>query len=78
MSTGPGTIKRIVNIDLPRPRRVSDTRNSIDFNRINGVVWNLLHDIDVPEEKTGLSKGKAYDEIIETQSGKTNFDSAAL
>lgn len=44
MSTNPGTIKAYVDVDLPRPRRVGDTKNSIDFNWLTGEVWKLLHD----------------------------------
>jgi len=44
MSTNPGTIKAYVNVDLQRPRRVGDTKNSIDFNWLTGEVWKLLHD----------------------------------
>ncbi|MDR1915163.1 MAG: ABC transporter ATP-binding protein [Synergistaceae bacterium] len=43
MSTNPGTIKCFVNVNLPRPRRISDVRNSNDFNWITGKVWRLLH-----------------------------------
>lgn len=43
MSTNPGTIKAYVDVNLPRPRRVSDTRNSMDFNWLTGEVWKLLH-----------------------------------
>jgi NitT/TauT family transport system ATP-binding protein len=77
MSSGPGgTIKRIVNVDLPRPRRIGDIRNSIDFNRINGVVWNLLHDIDLPEDQEG--PGQSYGEAVQAEAAKRNIDSAAL
>jgi len=44
MSTNPGTIKAYVDVDLQRPRRVGDTKNSIDFNWLTGEVWKLLHD----------------------------------
>jgi NitT/TauT family transport system ATP-binding protein len=43
MSPNPGTIKTIVDVDLPRPRRIRDIRNSKEYNRLTGVVWNLLH-----------------------------------
>jgi NitT/TauT family transport system ATP-binding protein len=44
MSTNPGTIKHLVNVDLPRPRRIRDVRNSDGFSRITGEIWSLLHD----------------------------------
>jgi NitT/TauT family transport system ATP-binding protein len=76
MSTNPGAIKAIVNVDLPRPRRVSNIRNSIDYNRITGVVWNLLHDADAAEKRETQRAWhkQAYDEAEE----KRNLDSAAL
>jgi NitT/TauT family transport system ATP-binding protein len=43
MSSNPGAIRCFLNIDLPRPRRIRDVRNSDAFNRITGKVWNLLH-----------------------------------
>ncbi len=42
MTTNPGTIKEIVNIKLPRPRRVGDIRSSSDFSWIRHKVWELL------------------------------------
>jgi NitT/TauT family transport system ATP-binding protein len=50
MSSSPGTIQHIVRVDLPRPRRVADTRGSDGYAKITGLVWNLLHGIDLPEE----------------------------
>ena len=42
MTANPGTIKEVVDIDLPRPRRVSDTRQSADFNWIRHKVYESL------------------------------------
>lgn len=42
MTANPGTIKSIVNVDLPRPRRIGDVRTSPDFNWISHKVWELL------------------------------------
>ncbi|WP_062376793.1 ABC transporter ATP-binding protein [Treponema endosymbiont of Eucomonympha sp.] len=75
MSSSPGRIKTIVNVTLPRPRRMSGTRNSIDFSRITGVVWNLLHDIKVPEE-AGDSRTQTVQPYAEAE--KQVADSAAL
>jgi len=47
MSSNPGTIKAYVDVNLPRPRRIRDTKNSIDFNWLTGEVWNLLHEGEV-------------------------------
>ncbi|MDR1471235.1 MAG: ABC transporter ATP-binding protein [Synergistaceae bacterium] len=46
MSMNPGAIRCLVNVNLPRPRRIRDVRNSSDFNWITGKVWNLLHGED--------------------------------
>lgn len=51
MTANPGTLKEIVKVDLPRPRRVSDVRSSPNFNLIRHKVWQLLHNED-PNAKT--------------------------
>jgi NitT/TauT family transport system ATP-binding protein len=51
MSTNPGTIKEIVDIKLPRPRRVGDIRNSADFTWIRHKVWTLLQNGTAESEK---------------------------
>jgi NitT/TauT family transport system ATP-binding protein len=79
MSANPGSIRRIIDVELPRPRRSGDTRNSIDFNRISGLVWNLLHDTDGKTEKSGEQAGppsQPYRNISEND--KQGLDSAAL
>ncbi|MDR1933776.1 MAG: ABC transporter ATP-binding protein [Spirochaetales bacterium] len=50
MSPNPGAVRGILSIDLPRPRRVRDIRNSGDFSRLTGVLWNLLHGIEVSRD----------------------------
>jgi len=42
MSGSPGTIKEVINVNLPRPRRISDVRNTADFNLIAHHVRDLL------------------------------------
>ncbi|WP_010256270.1 ABC transporter ATP-binding protein [Treponema primitia] len=76
MSNSPGTIKRIIDVELPRPRRIGDTRKSIDFSRITGVVWSLLHDIGVPEVKEDTRE--SYGDDVQKEAEKRNIDSAAL
>jgi NitT/TauT family transport system ATP-binding protein len=51
MSPNPGTVRSLVNVDLPRPRRVKDVRGSADFTRLAGIVWNMLHGIEVTEKR---------------------------
>ncbi|MDR3114237.1 MAG: ABC transporter ATP-binding protein [Treponema sp.] len=81
MSSSPGYFKRIVTVELPRPRRSGDTRNSIEFSRITGLVWNLLHDIageeTGPEETAGPPRWP-YRGIGEHDDKKQGLDSAAL
>jgi NitT/TauT family transport system ATP-binding protein len=49
MSSKPGTVQDIVNVDLPRPRRASSLRNSVEFAQYTGLVWNLLHGLGFAE-----------------------------
>lgn len=41
MSSRPGHIREIIDIDLPRPR-TEDIRNSVEFARIRKSVWGLM------------------------------------
>jgi NitT/TauT family transport system ATP-binding protein len=77
MSTGPGTIKRIIEVDLPRPRRSGDIRKSIDFSRITGVVWNLLHEGGA-EKKTEEVPARPYSGVASGGELRQDLDSAAL
>lgn len=43
MSANPGSIREIVDVNLPRPRRIGDVRSSADFNWIYHRIWELLH-----------------------------------
>lgn len=43
MQSHPGKIKKIIDIDLPRPR-TEDVRNSLQFAKIRQLAWNLLRD----------------------------------
>jgi NitT/TauT family transport system ATP-binding protein len=76
LSQGPCTVKAAVPVELPRPRRIRDTRNSIDFSRISGEVWNLLHGIEIPAVGTGLVP--VYGGAANFEAEKRNLDSAAL
>ncbi len=50
MTVNPGTIKEIIDIKLPRPRRVGDIRTSSDFSWIRHKVWESLQG-EKPEEE---------------------------
>ncbi len=42
MSANPGTIKEIVKVGLPRPRRVGDVLSTTDFSLVRYRIWELL------------------------------------
>lgn len=44
MTAGPATVKDIVAIDLPRPRRVEDIRLTPEFTELYRRVWNSLRE----------------------------------
>jgi len=44
MTAGPATIKDIVPIDLPRPRRVEDIRLTPEFTELYRTVWDSLRE----------------------------------
>jgi NitT/TauT family transport system ATP-binding protein len=66
MSSNPGTIKAYVDVKLPRPRRIRDTKNSFDFNWLTGEVWNLLHEGEV--KKSVVKPGHPESESISDSS----------
>ncbi|MDR3294899.1 MAG: ABC transporter ATP-binding protein [Clostridiales Family XIII bacterium] len=43
MTSNPGTIKEIIDIDLPIPRKSGDLKSSPHFNWIVHKVWKSLH-----------------------------------
>jgi NitT/TauT family transport system ATP-binding protein len=43
MSSQPGHIREIIEIDLPRPR-TEEIRNSVEFSQIRKNLWSLLQD----------------------------------
>ena len=63
MSVNPGTIREIVNINLPRPRRAGDVRTSADFTWTVRKVWELLHYGEVEERKVVSSNINLAEEI---------------
>lgn len=50
MTVNPGTIKEIVDINLPRPRQNSDIRSSAEFGWIRHKIWELLQNEDAREK----------------------------
>lgn len=51
MSAHPGTIKTIINIDLPRPRDIATIRTSLYYNELFQTIWSILRD-EVLNDKT--------------------------
>jgi NitT/TauT family transport system ATP-binding protein len=48
MTPRPGRIKKIVDIDLPRPRNAADMRVSADYKWISHKVWEILQNGNAP------------------------------
>jgi NitT/TauT family transport system ATP-binding protein len=44
ITAGPGTVKGVYQVDLPRPRNVSEIRFHPEFARIYQEIWNDLRD----------------------------------
>jgi NitT/TauT family transport system ATP-binding protein len=44
MTAGPGTVKRVYDIDLPRPRQVPEIRFDPRFIELYEEIWNTLRD----------------------------------
>lgn len=42
MTAHPGTVKRIVDIDLPRPRDISQIRTTMRYNELFQTIWQSL------------------------------------
>ena len=42
LTSNPGTIKQVVEVDLPRPRADGDIRSTPEFGRIRHTLWQLL------------------------------------
>jgi NitT/TauT family transport system ATP-binding protein len=44
MTAGPATVKDVVSIDLPRPRRVEEIRLTEAFTQLYRQVWDSLRE----------------------------------
>jgi NitT/TauT family transport system ATP-binding protein len=60
MSKNPGTIKEIINVNLPRPRDNGDLRSSADFSLLRHKIWELLQDSSIKDDK-----GKKEQDVAE-------------
>lgn len=60
MTARPGTVKEIIDIDLPRPRD-GDIRSSVEFNAHRGRVWEALRDeVNKAQKDWALSPAYAH------------------
>ncbi|MEZ2127182.1 MULTISPECIES: ABC transporter ATP-binding protein [unclassified Sinorhizobium] len=60
MTARPGTVKEIIDIDLPRPRD-GDIRASTEFNAHRGRVWEALRDeVNKAQKDWALSPAYAH------------------
>jgi NitT/TauT family transport system ATP-binding protein len=50
LATNPGTVKEVLDIDLPRPRHNSDIRSSAEFGWVRHKVWELLQNREIKAE----------------------------
>lgn len=66
MSTNPGRIKEIVEVKLPRPRRVNDVKSSTDFSWMRHKIWELLQNGEKESRKDVAWQGKQLVEEIST------------
>lgn len=56
LTKNPGTIKKVVKIELPRPRTNAEMRVSTDYSWITNNVWELLQDTIENNENIVSSK----------------------
>lgn len=61
MTKHPGRIKKIMDINLPRPRTAGDMRASADYSSITRFIWEILNDVEQPGKHH--SQGSIADEI---------------
>jgi ABC-type nitrate/sulfonate/bicarbonate transport system ATPase subunit len=57
LSRGPGTVRRVVDVDLPRPRWEYDVRAHPNFTAVRNEIWQLLRgdlQAQTQEETSGV------------------------
>lgn len=64
MTKSPGTIKEIVSVNLPRPRRIGDVRNKPDFSILSHRIWELLQDVPEKREQQPVSDFEIAEKIL--------------
>jgi NitT/TauT family transport system ATP-binding protein len=64
MASNPGSIKEIIDVNLPRPRKIGDIRTSPDFNLLSHRVWELLHNGEERHEAKEVNQNRNIAEEI--------------
>ncbi len=68
MSVNPGTIREVIEVKLPRPRRIGDVRSSVEFSWITHKIWELLQNGHEEVKVRETSNKNLADEISPTAS----------
>jgi ABC-type nitrate/sulfonate/bicarbonate transport system ATPase subunit len=58
LSRGPGTVRRVVDVDLPRPRWDYDVRAHPAFTAARNEIWHLLRDDLRAQTEEEISGGR--------------------
>ncbi|MDR1160166.1 MAG: ABC transporter ATP-binding protein [Syntrophomonadaceae bacterium] len=63
MSSNPGSVKEMIDVDLPIPRKLGDIKISPDFNWIVHKVWKSLHNEE--DDPVHISDKRSLEEEID-------------
>jgi NitT/TauT family transport system ATP-binding protein len=63
MTKNPGTIREVIDIDLPRPRDNGEIRTSADFSLLRHKIWGLLHEKEAENKKASLKEQDIAEQI---------------
>lgn len=63
MTKNPGTIREVIDINLPRPRDNGEIRTSADFSLLRHKIWGLLHEKEAESKKVSLKEQDIAEEI---------------
>ena len=65
MTPNPGRIKKVIGVDLPRPRTSAEMRTSPDFSWLSHEVWKLLQSDSMELEERADTALQHVGEVIE-------------
>jgi NitT/TauT family transport system ATP-binding protein len=54
MTANPGTIKSIINVDLPRPRDIATIRTTLHYNKLYQQIWMSLREEVMKRQETAV------------------------